>query len=57
MDERIKAICDKLGFDPRTYNPTVSGTEDDRRENPFSVLEDEELDYLLSSGYLKKNRD
>jgi len=48
-DEKIQAICDKLGFDPRDFNPQLSDTEDDRPVSPFRILTSEELRYLLTS--------
>lgn len=42
-------ICNKLGFDPVAdgYDYKHSGHEDDSRVSPFSVLTDEESDFLL----------
>ena len=51
-DEKLQAIVDKIGFDPRDYNPQLSGTENDRYESPFQVLTDEELNYLIDSKFL-----
>jgi hypothetical protein len=53
--QKYRAICEKLGFDPaKNYPHQFSGTEDDTKERPFSVLTDEELDFLLENGYLDK---
>lgn len=42
-------ICKKLGFDPVVdgYDYKYAGYEDDSRISPFSILTDEESDFLL----------
>ena len=49
-------ICKKIGFDPieKGLNYTVSDYEDDSKTSPFSVLSQEELDFL--TDYLIQNR-
>ena len=54
MPEMYKKICDKLGFEPSTYDPPVSDTEDDTHENPFLKLTSEEIIYLYENGYLSQ---
>lgn len=54
MPEMYKKICDKLGFEPPTYDPPVSDTEDDTHENPFLKLTSEEIMYLYENGYLSQ---
>lgn len=56
MDDKIRAIIDKLGFDPSPskWNPVVCAMEDDRVGDPFEKLSTEELHYLIESGYLDK---
>lgn len=56
MSERYKKICEKLGFDLSEYDPPVSHTEDDRRENPFLKLTLEENMYLYENGYLDQKK-
>lgn len=46
MEITYESICQKLGFEPKNYKPEVSDFEDDSKENPFSVLTDEESDFL-----------
>lgn len=42
-----ESICEKLGFDVDTYEPTYSGTEDDSPESrSFMKLSLEELTFL-----------
>ena len=43
-------ICKKLGFDPVVdgYDYKYSGHEDDSQISPFSILTDEESDFLLN---------
>jgi len=53
-DEKYKQICEKLGFVPSEYAPDVPSCEDDTRNNPFSILETDELLYLIDNGYLSK---
>ncbi|MDD3185539.1 MAG: hypothetical protein PHD70_14815 [Anaerostipes sp.] len=52
MDEEYKRICKKLGFIPSEYQYTGPIEEDDSWVNPFSVLTEEESDYLYDNGYL-----
>mgnify|MGYP004551307315 FL=1 len=49
-------ICKKLGFDPVAdgYDYKYSGHEDDSQVSPFSILTDEESDFLL--GYMIAHR-
>lgn len=54
VDEKYDTICEKLGFIPSEYIPENSGYEDDSKENPFSVLELDELLYLFDNGYFEK---
>lgn len=54
IEEKYKSICDKLGFIPSEYQPDIRDTEYDGEENPFLKLSTEELDFLLTSGYLNK---
>lgn len=54
MDEEYNRICDKLGFIPSEYRYTGKAEEDDRQENPFSVLSVDEIDYLYNHGYLNQ---
>lgn len=54
-DEKLQAITDKLGIDPRTWKPELppeGWTEDVPFDNPFEKLTLEELNYLNSSGFL-----
>ncbi len=44
-----ESICEKLGFDVDTYEPTLSDTEDDSMESPFRSLSLEELNFLTVS--------
>ena len=55
-DKKYREICDKLGFEPSEYDPTYSGTEDDRYENPFLKLTGDEIMYLWDNGYLDKKK-
>lgn len=50
MGVTYESICEKLGFDPRSYKPDVSDYEDDSKVNPFSILTDEESEFLY--GYI-----
>ena len=49
-------ICKKIGFDPieKGLNYTVADHEDDSQISPFSVLNQEELEFL--TDYLIRNR-
>lgn len=41
-------ICEKLGFDFMKYDPETRGTEyDGEEQNPFDVLTEEELDFVM----------
>ena len=53
VDEKYYKICKKLRFVPSEYNHTYSGTEDDAKPNPFSVLTTDELMYLIENGYFE----
>ena len=50
------SICKKVGFDPMTSNRVneCSDYEDDSKPSPYSVLNLEELNFLID--YLKKNK-
>ena len=50
-----ESICEKLGFDVDTYEPTFSDTEDDSVESPFRRLSLEELDFLTDRIENKKD--
>lgn len=46
-------ICKKLGFDLRDLPPLpATFTEDARKENPFSILTTEEMDFLEDNGIM-----
>lgn len=47
------SICEKLGFDLDTYQPSFAGTEDDSKPSPFKNLNDEELDWVGDYLYKK----
>lgn len=47
------SICEKLGFDLDTYQPSFTGTEDDSKPSPFKKLNDEELDWVGDYLYKK----
>lgn len=53
VDEKYNKICKKLGFVPSEYKHKYSGTEDDSKPNPFSVLSTDELMYLIENGYFE----
>ena len=53
MEITYESICKKLGFDVDTYKPVVSDYEDDSKISPFSILTDEESDFLF---YYFKNK-
>lgn len=46
MPITYESICEKLGFDLNGYEPEYSGTESDD-PNPFSVLTDDELEFVI----------
>ena len=46
MKITYESVCKKLGFDPENYVSVVSDYEDDSKDNPFSVLTQEESDFL-----------
>ncbi len=56
MEITYESICQKLGFDPikdsdkinEEYRKTYKGHEDDSQPSPFSVLNDEELHFLMN---------
>ena len=52
MEEKLREIMEKLGFDPRTYKPYIVPAEDDRFDNPFSKLTTEEIDFLADNKLL-----
>ena len=54
MEITYESICKKLGFTIETYKPVLSDHEDDSKVNPFSVLTEEESDFLFE--YLKNRR-
>lgn len=53
VDEKYNEICEKLGFIPSEIPDDVPAQEDDSLENPFSILEVDEIVYLYKNGYLK----
>lgn len=53
-DKKYNEICEKLGFIPSERSEKVNAMEDDTQVNPFSILELDELKYLLDNGYLNK---
>lgn len=54
VDKKYNDICKKLGFIPSEYQPKSTTSEDDSKENPFSVLDADEKMYLYKNGYLTK---
>lgn len=56
VDEKYNEICEKLGFIPSELPDDVPAQEDDRLDNPFSVLDADEIIYLYKNGYLKKTK-
>lgn len=60
MGITYESICNKLGFDPVKGNPQKQEVKqdswliDDSKVNPFSVLTDEESDYLFE--FFKSNK-
>lgn len=52
VDEKYERICKKLGFIPTKLPDEPSGYEDDSKINSFSVLEMDELLYLIEHNYL-----
>lgn len=53
-DEKYEEIVTKLGFIPSELKNDCKPEEDDSRINPFSVLDPDEVWYLLNNGYLNK---
>lgn len=51
-----ESICDKLGFIPSELPDDVPAQEDDSLDNPFSVLDADEILFLYKNGYLKNNK-
>lgn len=47
-----ESICKKLGFTMEDDTPCCSDYEDDSKPSPFSILTDEESDFLIE--YEKK---
>lgn len=56
VDEKYNEICEKLGFIPSELPDDVPAQEDDSLDNPFSVLNADEIVYLYKNGYLKKTK-
>lgn len=56
VDEKYNAICEKLGFIPSELPDDVPAQENDSLDNPFSVLDADEIIYLYKNGYLKKTK-
>ena len=55
QEKEYKRICKKLGFIPSKYRYIGTYEEDDSWVNPFSVLTNEENDFLYYNGYLNKH--
>ena len=53
MDVTYESICKKLGFTLENPKYNVSNYENDHEINPFSVLNDEEMEYV--GEYLEKH--
>ena len=53
MSMTYESICEKLGFDVKSYHPEIIAEEDDSKGNPFSKLTAEEIKY---GGRISKNR-
>ena len=53
MGVTYESICEKLGCRPCDIVIHFSGTEDDSKPSPFSVLTKEESDFLFA--YYMKN--
>ena len=56
-EQEYKRICDKLGFIPSEYRNTGPHEEDDNWVNPFSILTNEESNFLYYNGYLNLSKD
>ncbi len=54
MGISYNSICEKLGFDALSWEPVHTEWIDDSIENPFSVLTEEESEFL--TDYAMKNR-
>lgn len=52
MDVTYESICKKLGFTLENPKFKVSDYENDNEINPFSVLNDDEMEYV--GEYLEK---
>lgn len=52
MSMTYESICEKLGFDIKSYHPEIIAEEDDSKGNPFSKLTAEETLFLINNGYL-----
>lgn len=55
ITKRYKEIVDKLGFEPKDYEPErpkEGFTENDNRKSPFAALSLEELLFLRDYGFL-----
>lgn len=52
----FEKVCEKLGFNPliESYVYEICDCEDDSRPSPFSVLTDEEAEFL--DQYIEKHR-
>lgn len=57
MGVTYESICEKLGFDVLSYEPELSGYEDDSKISPFHILTLEEKlflnEYLMT--HIKKD--
>ena len=56
VDKKYNEICEKLGFIPSEHIGGAKAEEDDSQVNPFSVLDPDEVMYLLENGYLAKTQ-
>lgn len=56
IEKQYNSICKKLGFEPSKYEypEDEECTEDDSKENPFSVLTTDEKYFLLFNGFLNR---
>ena len=52
-----ESICEKLGFDVDTYEPTLIDTEYDSMESPFRSLSLEELNFLTDRIENRRERE
>ncbi len=57
IQKKYKEIVDKLGFEPKDYEPErpkEGFTENDNRKSPFAALSLEELLFLRDNNLLQK---